>query len=133
MSTMTKTIDEIIEQGPYDSEEQERCLDASVRWQDAFPERFSEDRVKAMSDEERSEVGYHWATSPFVTEELQDIPWWIWDWRFKHVKEVTDFEILQVTFEDADEDTIDVYVEVRESDEGFQARLAAEKAARAAA
>ena len=62
----------------------------------------------------------------------RSIPWQLFDHRFAHARLVTQIEIVSYEPDgDYDDDFVYFDVEVRETDASFQARLAAEEAARA--
>ncbi|WP_433674796.1 hypothetical protein [Microbacterium gorillae] len=116
------STDELASAGPYVNTGP-GDLDATIVTTEALGdlEGFDEDQLEAAAQE--------WVESPEGEAFIADLPWDIVDPRFQHARSVTDFEITAVRFEAADERSIDVSVDVEESKDGFDERVAAERAA----
>lgn len=116
------SIDELASAGPYVNADL-GDVDATIVTTEALGdlEDFDENELEAAAQE--------WVESPEGEAFIADLPWDIVDPRFRHARRVTDFEITAIRFEAADEQSIDVSVDVKESQDGFDERVAAERAA----
>ncbi|MFC0674524.1 hypothetical protein [Brachybacterium hainanense] len=127
------TIEEIIEQGPFDSKKFEKEFDARIDAKDALRRWHEPAEIEKMDFDQISEAAMIWAGSVFVVADLEKIPWSVLDGRFIHASRVVDFEIVEAEYEEPDHDRrLWVNVELRETESGFQKRVDAERAARSA-
>lgn len=128
-------IDVIREQGPFTREyDPEFPTYAIIRLVDLLP--LPDDDVAGMSDDEVDEWVSGWwgqADTIMVAADLKayaDFPSTFMDARFKLAREVTDWDIVDVVYENVEETAgeweANFVVDVREDEEAFQQRLAAE-------
>lgn len=114
-------------QGPYDSQHTGQQIDASVLISEAL-DHLTADQIAAMTSDELGEAAMSWIDSGAAEKFLPEIPWNVTDDRFSHARSVVDVVIDAVQFDEAHGSHIELTVDLRETEEGFQGRLDAESA-----